>query len=93
MGAAAVNLFPLRGDNGTTVVALSPRASAAGLLQALDGTEARVVWTDRGGGVWVLRDLSWRQSLALYRAGALYVSGAGAPAGCAAWLQPGQRPA
>ncbi|MFU1983917.1 DUF2243 domain-containing protein [Bordetella hinzii] len=93
LGAAAVNLFPLRGDNGTTVVALSPRASAAGLLQALDGTEARVIWTDRGGGVWVLRDLSWRQSLALYRAGALYVSGAGAPAGCAAWLQPGQRPA
>ncbi|CAM4041895.1 DUF2243 domain-containing protein [Bordetella muralis] len=93
-GAAAANLFPLRGDNGTTVVALRPNASAAGLLQALDGTDARIVWTDRAGGVWVVRNLSFRQSFALYGSGALYVSGTTAPAGCSVWLQTtGERPA
>ncbi|MFY3137889.1 DUF2243 domain-containing protein [Achromobacter xylosoxidans] len=88
-GAAAANLLPLRGDNDTTVVALRPDASAAGMLRALDGTDARIVWTDRAGGVWVLQDLSWRESVALYRSGALYVSGTTSPAGCAAWLQSG----
>ncbi|MCZ8392084.1 DUF2243 domain-containing protein [Achromobacter xylosoxidans] len=90
-GAAAANLFPLRGDNDTTVVALLPNASATGLLQALDGTDARIVWTDRAGGVWVVQNLSLRESLALYGVGALYVSGTTSPAGCAAWLQPTQR--
>ncbi|MEN5399618.1 DUF2243 domain-containing protein [Achromobacter xylosoxidans] len=90
-GAAAANLFPLRGDNDTTVVALLPNASATGLLQALDGTEARIVWTDRAGGVWVVQSLSLRESLSLYGVGALYVSGTTSPAGCAAWLQPTQR--
>lgn len=85
--AATANLFPLRGDNDTTVVALRPNASAADLLQALGGTDARIVWTDRAGGVWVLQGLSLRERLALYGAGALYVSGTTSPAGCAAWLR------
>jgi len=92
--AAAANLFPLRGDNDTTVVALRPNASAAGLLQALGGTDARIVWTDRASSVWVLQGLSLRERLALYGSGAFYVSGTSSPAGCAAWLQSAEpRPA
>lgn len=92
-GAAAANLFPLRADRDTTVVAMMPNEPATGLLQALDGTDARIIWMDRAGGVWVIQDLSLRDSLALYRAGALYVSGTSAPAGCAAWLTSPERTA
>lgn len=88
VAAGAANIFPLRGDNDTTVVTMRPDASAAGLLKALDGTDARIVWTDRAGGVWVVQGLSLPAGLALYRSGALYVSGTASPAGCAAWLRP-----
>ncbi|MFY3703082.1 DUF2243 domain-containing protein [Achromobacter dolens] len=87
VGAAAANLFPPRGDNDTTVVALMPNASAARLLLALNGTQARILWADTAGGVWVMKGLSMRQGLALYRSGALFVSGTASPAGCAAWVR------
>ena len=71
------------GDTGTTVVAMRPDAPAGELLRALDGTDARIIWTDRAGGVWVVQNLSWQDGLALYGSGALYVSGTTSPAGCA----------
>lgn len=89
-GATLANLFPLRGDTGTTVVAMRPDAPAGELLRALDGTDARIIWTDRAGGVWVVQNLSWQDGLALYGSGALYVSGTTSPAGCAAWMQSGR---
>lgn len=85
--AGAVNIFPLRGDAGTTVVALAPRASVPAFFHVLDRSDARVIWTGGRGEVWVVQGLTLRARLALYQAGAVYVSGMGAPAGCAAWLQ------
>lgn len=85
--AAVVNIFPIRGNNGTTVVALSSGVPASTVFHALEGAQATIVWTGDRGGVWVIKDLPLQNRLALYASGALYVSGTTAPAGCAAWLQ------
>ncbi len=85
--AAALNIYPLSAPaQDTSVVVLRPGASASHLLAALDGTPARIMWSDASGGVWVLADAPGATLLSLFNAGALYVSGAGAPAGCSAWL-------
>ncbi|WP_370519928.1 DUF2243 domain-containing protein [Bordetella sp. 15P40C-2] len=89
--AGAVNIFPLRGNDDTTVVALGSHASVPDFFAALDTSEASVIWTAGQGEVWVVQGLSLRARLALYQAGAVYVSGTAAPAGCAAWLQSGPR--
>lgn len=87
--AAALNLYPVSAPaQDTSVVVLRPGASAAGLLAALDGTDARVVWADPSGGVWVLADAPGATLFSLFGAGALYVSGASAPGGCSAWIAP-----
>ncbi|OZI58833.1 DUF2243 domain-containing protein [Bordetella genomosp. 1] len=90
-GAAALNLFPPREDLGTTVVTLRPGASPAALIQSLAERDARVVWSSADGGVWVLHGLALRDRIALYGAGALYVSGAATPSGCSAWVSPSAR--
>lgn len=85
--AAVLNLYPLSSPaQDTSVVVLRPGASAAGLLAALDGTPARIMWADASGGVWVLADAPRTTLVSLFGAGALYVSGATAPAGCSAWV-------
>jgi uncharacterized membrane protein len=89
--AGAVNIFPVRGNYDTTVVALAGQASVPKFFAVLDTSEASVVWTGGQGEVWVVQGLSLRARLALYQVGAVYVSGTGAPAGCAAWLQSGPR--
>jgi hypothetical protein len=86
---AVLNLFPLRAvPTDAVTVVLRPGASAASLWSALDGTAARVVWTDAGGGVWVLAGVGAVDLLPLYRSGAMYVSASRMPAGCAAWFKP-----
>jgi len=87
---AGFNLFPLRAPGpDTVVVALRPGVPAAALLAALDGTEARILWADRSGGVWVLADAAAGTRFGLYRHGAMYVSATLAPAGCSAWVRDG----
>ncbi|CAB3895423.1 DUF2243 domain-containing protein [Achromobacter piechaudii] len=87
--AAALNLYPVsRPAQDTSVVVLRPGAGPAGLLTALDGTAARVVWSDASGAVWVLADARPTTLLALFGSGAMYVSGASAPGGCSAWIAP-----
>jgi uncharacterized membrane protein len=69
----------------TVVVVLRPDVRPARLLTALNTTSARIVWSDRAGTVWVLRDAEGLKHLDLYRHGAMFVSGTVVPAGCAAW--------
>lgn len=84
-----VNLFPLRADADTTVIALRPGASPGAMFQALADTDARVVWSDPQGLVWVMTAIPTSRKLGLFASGALYVSGSMAPAGCSAWLKAG----
>lgn len=69
-GAALANLFTLRDDAGATAAAMLPDVPAGGPLRALDGTDARIIWTDRAGGVWVVQNLAWREGPVLSGSGA-----------------------
>lgn len=89
LAGGMLNLFPLRADADTTVVALRPGASPAAMFQALAATDARIVWSDPQGSVWVMTAVPTAQKLRLFAAGAMYVSGSVAPAGCSAWLTAG----
>ncbi|CAM3585609.1 DUF2243 domain-containing protein [Bordetella sputigena] len=84
--AGTVNLMPLRGGGDTLTVVLRPGATGAGVLAAVEGTQARVAWADPAGAVWVLRGDDSLDAWRFYRHGAMYVGGQGALAGCAAWL-------
>ena len=89
LAGAALNLFPVRANAVETVtVVLRPGISAATLFAALDGTPARIVWSDAAGGVWVLAGASAADLFSLYGHGAMYISGTLVPAGCAAWFKP-----
>jgi len=87
MASAMANLFPLRSDADTTVIVLRPGAAPIPMLQTLADTDARIVWSDSQGSVWVMNAVPARKKLALFGSGAMYVSGAFAPAGCSAWLK------
>lgn len=85
---AALNLFPVRAaPNDTTTVVMRPGAAPSQLFAALEGTDARIAWTDARGGVWVLTGAEAVDRLRLYQHGAMYVSGTMAPAGCSAWVR------
>jgi uncharacterized membrane protein len=73
-----------RGDRGTVTVVLRPDVRAGEFLSTLD---ARVLWSDAAGGVWVLAADGRGSALDLYRRGAMWVSGTLAPAGCFAWVR------
>ncbi|MNU01009.1 hypothetical protein D3C72_2442780 [compost metagenome] len=59
------------------------------MFQALADTDARVVWADSQGSVWVMTAIPTAKKLRLFASGAMYVSGSAAPAGCSAWLKAG----
>jgi uncharacterized membrane protein len=84
--AGALSLLPVRQGGNTVTVVARPGASGADVLRALNGTDARVVWTDRAGAVWVLSADTEIDVWRFYRHGALYVATGAGPAGCAAWV-------
>jgi len=75
----------LAGEPTVTVV-LRPDVSPAAFLQAVGDSDARVLWSDRAGAVWVLTRSADIKAFQYYRTGALYVGGTVAPAGCSSWL-------
>jgi uncharacterized membrane protein len=80
--AALASALPWNNGTGTVTVVLRPDVSAGPFLSKIG--DARVVWAD--DAVWVLQPAADTRPLSFYRAGAMYVSGTLAPAGCAAWL-------
>lgn len=75
-------------DSAGRVVVLADGTSAGVVFEALAASDARIVSGDRSGRVWQVAGADTRVAWALYRHGALYVSGTMAPAGCAAWIRP-----
>jgi uncharacterized membrane protein len=78
LGAAAAQ--PIPGADTTTAVVFA-RGGAGELFGALAATDGRLIWNDqtlRVALVDVAPDRRWR----LYRRGAIFVGGAGFPAGC-----------
>jgi len=82
-GLAAWSLQPPTGRPFTTI-AFAPGVGPARIFAVMRELDARLVWSNADLSVMVLDvapDRRWR----FYRHGALLVSGAGVPAGCAAW--------
>lgn len=72
-------------DMQQVVVLFAPGVSGAAAFDALSRADARVLWTDAGGGVWAVQLQDPRAAWRLYADGALLVSGAGVGWGCVAW--------
>jgi len=85
-GGAWLNLVPVRADAGIVTVILRPDRTFADLAPALARSDARLLWSDPTGGVWVLRPMAPARQADWYRHGALYVSGVGGMATCADWV-------
>jgi uncharacterized membrane protein len=89
IAAGAITTLPNADSRAATLtVVLRPDVPPARLFDALEGTEARILWSGQQGSVWVLRDTEALDRFHFYRFGAMYVSGSVAPAGCSAWFDP-----
>jgi uncharacterized membrane protein len=71
----------------TATVVLRPGASVTQLFAAVNALDARVLWADADGTVWVLALAESADPRSFYSHGALYVSGTLLPAGCSAWTR------
>jgi hypothetical protein len=81
-------IAPFGGNTSATVtVLLRPGATPAQLLAGLEQADGRVVWNSPRGDVWVFALGEQARPMALYRHGALLVSGTLLPAGCSAWVR------
>ena len=86
LGAGAWAAAPPPGR--ALAVAFAPGVPpAAAFAAAADA--GGVVWADEEAGVFVVAGLGPRAAAGLYRRGALFVGGAGLPAGCLAWTREG----
>lgn len=81
VGAGVAAGWPRASDTATVI--LRPDISAAQWLQALPAHDARIVGSDPRQRVWVVKLAPQASRHALYRHGALLVSGTMLPAGCA----------
>ena len=74
-------------ERETVTVVLRPDVSPGAFFASLKESDARVLWSDRTGGVWVLTASPEASSWRYYRHGAMYVSGSLLPAGSSAWIR------
>jgi uncharacterized membrane protein len=91
--AAVGASWPAPAEQASLTVVLAPGTPAGRWLRALEGSDARIVWSNETGRVWVLKPGERTSRLALYAHGAVYVSGAALPAGCSQWIRVGSRTA
>jgi uncharacterized membrane protein len=80
LGTAAAQ--PIPGTNTSTAVVFAP-GGADELFNALAATDGRLIWNDQALRV-ALVDIAPERRWQLYRHGAVFVGGAGFPAGCLA---------
>ena len=88
LGAAAWAAAPPQGRAFATV-AFAPRVPPEDAFAAAAAAGGGVLWADEAAGVFVVAGLGPRAAAGLYRRGALFVGGAGLPAGCLASTREG----
>jgi uncharacterized membrane protein len=71
----------------TLTIVLRPDVRAADFWRRMENDNARVLWSDRAGAVWVVKSDTSVSRMRFYSAGAMYVSGSLFPAGCTVWLK------
>lgn len=72
-------------EEAPSVVVFRPGMSASAAFTTLAKADARVLWADKTGGVWIVQRSVSEAPLALWRGGALLVGGSWTGWGCANW--------
>lgn len=85
--ALSAGLFAASGPpaDAPAVVVFRPGVEGSAAFDALAAADARVLWADRRGGVWVVQRSAQEPPLSLLRGGAWLVGGSWAGWGCANW--------
>ncbi len=76
------------GDVNQVVVLFRFGMEGAPAFKALASADARVLWVDRSGGLWVVSMPDPARARELYAQGALLVSNSALAAGCFTWARP-----
>lgn len=79
---------PIGGASDGAVVVFSPGVSPAQAFNAIGRVGGQVLWTDPAGAVWAVKLQAPGAAGALYRSGALMVSGSAVALGCLSWSRP-----
>ncbi|MBF9197595.1 DUF2243 domain-containing protein [Microvirga sp. BT290] len=80
-GMGAMGIWPLRGDEFTTVMFL-PGTGQEYAIKSLASVDAQMVWMDGSGEIAVVTLPDGQSGWKLFWHGAILVTGAGLPAGC-----------
>ncbi|MGD9943252.1 MAG: DUF2243 domain-containing protein [Burkholderiaceae bacterium] len=86
--AGTLAVVPTADPGDRVLVIFAPGVSSSAAFSALAGIDARVLWTDRGGGVWAVALERPADSWKLHRHGALLVSNSALAVGCLPWSRP-----
>jgi hypothetical protein len=84
LGLLIKRRYPRR-ESLASIVAVTVLPGA--FFASLKESDARVLWSNRTGGLWVLTASPEASSWRYYRHGAMYVSGSLLAAGCSAWIR------
>jgi uncharacterized membrane protein len=89
MGVAALVAGPIAalptGSPDQVMVLFAPRVSSSDAFNALARVDARVLWSDRSGGMWAVSMQDPGAAWQLYRNGAMLVSNSTVAFGCFSW--------
>lgn len=69
------------------LVVFAPGVTAGQAFNALARSDARILWSDEGGGVWAVTMSSAANLWQLHASGALWVSRSAVSLGCISWFQ------
>ncbi|ODN70095.1 hypothetical protein A6302_02574 [Methylobrevis pamukkalensis] len=87
LAGIAAGAAPGAGDRGDTLVVFRAGMTPAAMMDAVAAAQATLKWTEGGGSVWAISDVSWPGLATLYARGALVVSSTPVLAGCLAWTR------
>lgn len=87
MLAGLIAAMPAR-DAGPVMVMFAPGMSGSAAFNALGRLDARVLWSDRSGGLWAVTLDDPGRAWQLYLRGAVMVSASTAGLGCFSWSRP-----
>jgi uncharacterized membrane protein len=78
---------PALDDRSETIIVFRAGMTPSDMMTAVINGGARLKWTDPGGSIWAVDEVSWYGSAKLYFRGALIVSSTPLMAGCLAWTR------
>lgn len=85
--AGPLAALPAAGGSTQVAVLFAPGVGSGRAFDALSRVDARVLWADRSGGLWIVDMADPAIAWQLYRHGALLVGNSAVAAGCFSWIK------